>query len=202
MPSCYTLLENPSNCIMASARTVTRLLNALQLGEPDAMDELFTLVYDELRRLAHAVRRGRAGETLNTTALVHEAYLKLVGSERLDVQSRQHFMRVAARAMRQVLVTAAHNRAAQKRGGGRAPIPFDEAISAGHVMPAQLTALDEALQRLEARDARQGQVVECRFFAGYTIQETAGVLDLSVATVNREWRMARAWLAGALDREA
>jgi hypothetical protein len=94
--SCSTLLENPSNRIMASAQPVTRLLDALNRGEPEAMDELFALVYDELRRLVQAVRRGRSGETLNTTALVHEAYLKLAGSERLDVQSRRHFMRVAA----------------------------------------------------------------------------------------------------------
>ncbi len=186
---------------MTSARPVTRLLDALNRGEPEAMDELFALVYDELRRLAQAVRRGRFGETLNTTALVHEAYLKLAGSDRLDVKSWRHFMRVAARAMRQVLVTAAHERMAQKRGGGRAAITFDEAIYTGHVLPAQLTALDEALQRLEARDARQGEVVECRFFAGFTIEETADVLDLSVATVNREWRMARAWLAGALAHD-
>jgi RNA polymerase sigma factor (TIGR02999 family) len=178
------------------------LLGALNRGEPEVMDELFTLVYHELRRLARAVRRGKAGETLNTTALVHEAYLKLVGSERLDMESRQHFMRVAARAMRQVLVTAAHERMAQKRGGGQKPLAFDETIYTGHVMPEQLTALDEALQRLEARDARQGQVVECRFFAGFTIQETANVLDLSVATVNREWRMARAWLTGDMAHEA
>lgn len=183
---------------MASARPVTRLLDALNRGEPEAMDELFALVYDELRRLAHVVRSGGPGETLNTTALVHEAYLKLAGSDRLNVQSRRHFMRVAARAMRQVLVTAAHERMAQKRGGGQAALTFDDAIYTGDVMPAQVMALDEALQRLEARDARQVQVVECRFFAGFTIQETADVMNLSVATVNREWRMARAWLAGTL----
>ncbi len=184
---------------MASPQPITQLLDALNQGHPEAMDKLFVCVYDELRRLARAVRRGKNDETLNTTALVHEAYLKLVGSDQLDVQSRQHFMRVAARAMRQVLVTAAHKRMRQKRGGGEAPITLDEALYAGPVMPAQVVALDEALQRLEARDPRQVQVVECRFFAGFTIPETAEILGLSVATVNREWRMARAWLAGALS---
>jgi RNA polymerase sigma factor (TIGR02999 family) len=136
---------------------------------------------------------------MNTTALVHEAYLKLAGTKNLDVESRQHFMRVAARAMRQVLVTAAHQRMTQKRGSGEALLSFDEALYSVPVEPAQVVALDEALQRLETQDPRQVQVVECRFFAGFTIPETAEILDLSIATVNREWRMARAWLAGVLQ---
>lgn len=189
------------NRIMASERTFTQLLEALKSDEPEVLDELFALVYDELRRLARVVRRGRAGETLNTTALVHEAYLKLGGSDRLDIQSRRHFMRIAARAMRQVLVNAAHERNAQKRGGGQEALAFDEAIYTGHVNPAQVMELDDALQRLESRDARQVRVVECRFFAGYSIEETADILELSTATVNREWRMARAWLTEVLSHQ-
>lgn len=183
---------------MARAEPITELLEALNQGDAEAVDALFACVYEELRRLAHAVRHRRAGETMNTTALVHEAYLKLVGSQHLDVQSRQHFLRVAAQAMRQVLVTTAHRHMAQKRGGGQALLPFEEALYPVPVEPAQVVALDEALKRLEVRDPRQVRVVECRFFAGLTIPETAEIMDLSVATVNREWRMARAWLAGAL----
>lgn len=186
---------------MTPAQPITQLLDALSRGQPGAMDELFARVYDELRRMARAVRRRESGETLNTTALVHEAYLKLAGSDQLDVQNRRHFMRVAARAMRQVLVTAAHKKMTQKRGEGQTPLSFDEALHAGAAVPEQVVALDEALQRLEARDARQGQVVECRFFAGFSIPETAEILDLSTTTVNREWRMARAWLAGTLTKD-
>ncbi|HMB89864.1 MAG TPA: ECF-type sigma factor [Rhodothermales bacterium] len=184
---------------MATAPPITTLLAALNEGDEKAMDALFAMVYQELRRLARTVRHQRASETMNTTALVHEAYIKLVGSDQLDVQSRLHFMRVAARAMRQVLVTAAHKRITQKRGGDQAPLSFDDALYAVPVEPAQVVGLDEALQRLETHDPRQVQVVECRFFAGFTIPETAEIMDLSVATVNREWRMARAWLAGALN---
>ena len=187
---------------MATAPPITTLLAALNEGDEKAMDALFGMVYQELRRLARTVRHQRASETMNTTALVHEAYLKLIGSEHLDVQNRQHFMRVAARAMRQVLVTAAHQRMTQKRGGGQAPLSFDDGLYAVPVEPAQVVALDEALQQLEAHDPRQVQVVECRFFAGFTIPETAEIMDLSVATVNREWRMARAWLAAALNPDA
>lgn len=186
---------------MAAAPAITELLDALNRGEPDAVDALFARVYDELRRLARAVRRGSANETLNTTALVHEAYLKLLGSQQLDVQSRQHFMRVAARAMRQVLVTAAEHHLAQKRGGGQVPLVFDEALHSKPVLPADVMALDHALEQLEVRDPRQVQVVECRFFAGYSIPETAEIMNLSVATVNREWRMARAWLASVLHTD-
>lgn len=187
---------------MALHPPLTRLLDDLNRGNPEALDAVFACVYEELHRLAHVVRRGRGQETLNTTALVHEAYVKLAGTEALSLQSRHHFMRVAARAMRQVLVTAAHRQAARKRGGGQPQLTFDEAIHPGPIDPVRVVALDEALQRLEARDPRQGQVVEYRFFGGFTIQETAALLDLSVATVNREWRMARAWLADALTHDA
>lgn len=182
----------------SSDQPLTTLLDGVRAGRPEAFDRVFAQVYDELRRLAHAVRGGRAGATLDTTALVHEAYLKLAGSDALAAENRLHFMRIAARAMRQVLINAAERRAAAKRGGGQVDVTFEEQVRPGAVDAAGLLALDEALTRLEALDPRQAQVVECRYFAGLTIRETAGALGVSVPTVNREWRMARAWLAREL----
>lgn len=180
-----------------SAQPLTTLLDAVRAGRPDAFERVFAQVYDELRRLAHVVRGGR-GATLNTTALVHEAYVKLAGADALAAENRLHFMRIAARAMRQVLVNAAERRTAAKRGGDQADITLDEAVKAGAVDAAGLLAVHEAVTRLETMDPRQAQVVECRYFAGLTIQETAGALGVSVPTVNREWRLARAWLAREL----
>ena len=178
--------------------SVTRLLHAASRGEPDALDEVFPLVYGELQRLARKVRSGRAGDTLNTTALVHEAYLKLVRTDDVAWNGRQHFFRVAARAMRQVLVRDATRRRTAKRGGGQVAVSLDEALHGGTMADDDVLALDEALGRLEALDARQAAVVEIRFFTGLTLEETAQALDVSVPTVSRDWRMARAWLARAL----
>ncbi len=165
-----------------------------------AVDQLFAQVYDELRRLARQVRGGRGGDTLNTTALVHEAWLKLAGSSSLTVQGRAHFFAVAARAMRQILVDAARRRMAQKRGGDTPPsITFDEANHAEPVRASELIALDEALPRLETIDPRRARVVEHRIFAGLTSRETAELLDVSEPTVQRDWRAARAWLAVELE---
>ncbi|MEM7352394.1 MAG: ECF-type sigma factor [Acidobacteriota bacterium] len=183
------------------AQPLTTLLDAARAGQSEAFDRVFAQVYDELRRLAHVVRAGR-GATLDTTALVHEAYLKLAGAEALAAQNRLHFMRIAARAMRQVLVNAAERRTAAKRGGGQDDVTFDERDSAAPADAADLLALHQALTRLEVMDPRQAQIVECRYFAGLTIPETAGALAVSVPTVNREWRLARAWLARTLGDRA
>ena len=146
--------------------------------------------------LAHRVRGGRAGHTLNTTALVHEAWIKLVPAVDVEWHSRAHFFGVAARAMRQILVDAARKQVAQKRGGkGAWMVTFDETAHASPVQPHQLLALDGALDRLAAVDPRRAHVVEHRFFAGLTTRETAEVLGVSTGTVERDWRAARAWLS-------
>jgi RNA polymerase sigma factor (TIGR02999 family) len=169
------------------------------LDDP-ALDQLFGRVYDELRRLAHVVRGGRAGDTLNTTALVHEAYLKLASSRTLEVKSRPHFFALAARAMRQILVDAARRQLAQKRGGDAPPtVTLDESIFQDPLRPSQLVALDDALARLDAIDPRRARVVEHRIFAGLTADETAALLGVSRPTVERDWRAARAWLAVELE---
>ncbi|MDX1548009.1 MAG: ECF-type sigma factor [Rhodothermales bacterium] len=182
-----------------SPDTVPRLIAAARAGDAEALDALFTAVYGELRRLAHVVRQGRGSPTLNTTALVHEAYARLVPSEPLDVESRAHFFRLAARAMRFVLTDYARRRAAEKRGGGALVVSFDERVHKPRVQAEEVLALDDALTRLEALDARQAQVVECRFFAGLTVEETAAALGVGAATVKRDWRAARAWLTHALQ---
>lgn len=169
------------------------------LDDP-ALDQLFGRVYDELRRLAHAVRGGRAGDTLNTTALVHEAYLKLAASPALRLKSREHFFALAARAMRQIVVDAARRQVALKRGGEQlVTVALSEAIHQEPLRSEQLLALDEALVRLEAQDARRAKVVEHRIFAGLTADETAALLGVSRPTVERDWRAARAWLAAELE---
>lgn len=166
----------------------------------EPLDRVFARVYGRLRRLAHVVRGGRGGATLNTTALVHEAYIRLAGPGAPAAESRLHFLRLAARAMRQVLVGAVERRMTAKRGGGKGAVTLEEpmAEATATVDPADLLALHGALTRLEAMDRRQARVVEYRFFAGLTIPETAEALGVSVPTVNREWRLARAWLAREL----
>ena len=171
------------------------MLHAAAGGDKQALDALFPHVYEELRRLAHGVRGGRAGETLCTTALVHEAYLKLVPSAGTAWEGRSHFFGVAARAMRQLLVDAARRASRAKRGGDDAwAVTREEAAHAAPVRAEELLALDEALDRLATMDARQARVVEHRFFAGLTAPETAALLGVSVPTVDRDWRAARAWL--------
>lgn len=181
-------------------RTVTQLLEAAAAGERTALDRVFERVYPELRRLARLVRAGRAGETLGTTALAHEAYLKLTGGA-TAWQGRAHFLAVAARAMRQIVVDAARRRLARKRGGFGLATSLDDTAMAGPARAADVVALDEALTRLAAIAPRRAQVVEHRFFGGLTMEEIALVLQVSVATVERDWRAARAWLASELGAD-
>ena len=184
---------------------VTRLLDALRRGEADS-DALFQRLYDELRTLArHHRARWRGNETMNTTALVHEAYFKLLGSVE-GFENRSHVLGVASRAMRQVLVTYAEARRALKRGGGIPDLSLDDAFTDGALLSEEqaetVTALDEALTRLAKADERAARIVECRFFGGMSVEETAEALGLSVATVGRSWRAARAWLYGELKPSA
>jgi RNA polymerase sigma factor (TIGR02999 family) len=174
------------------------LIRAAREGDRDAVDRLFSLAYDELRHLARLVRRRGAGQTLNTTALVHEAYLKLQPERGLSLVDRAHFTYVVARAMRQVVVDAARRRLAAKRGGDDAVVTLDESISATPVRAEQLIRLEETLRELEQADPRRAKIVECRFFGGLTVEETAHALGISAPTVKRDWRVARAWLAQSL----
>lgn len=189
--------------------TVTRLLRQASAGDRDALDELFPLVYEELRALARAQRRRRAGaETLNTTALVHEAYLKLVQQEDPEWRDRAHFRAVAATAMRHILIDYARRARTARRGGTRARLSLDEIerslTSSGEQVltdePELLIVLDEALGRLGSHSERQVRIVECRFFAGMTVPDTAEALGVSSATVKRGWSMARAWLFREMER--
>jgi len=183
----------------ADRSDVTRLLHRARDGDDGAFDRLFEVVYEELRGMARAVRRSGASETINTTALVHEAYVKLIPSKSLSWNDRSHFFGVAARAMRQVLVRAAEKRSAKKRGAGKAAVSFVEELHGGVVDPEKVLDLDAALRALEETNPRQARVVECRFFAGLSVEETAQALGVSEPTVKRDWRFARAWLAETLS---
>ena len=174
---------------------VTLLLAAHAQGDPRALDALLPLVYDELRRVARNRLRGERPEhTLQPTALVHEAFLELVRLDRLELKNREHFFALAARAMRRVLIDHAVARAADKRGGGAAPVPLDDVEVASPEPSAELLALAEALGRLEALEPRHARVVECRLLAGLSLDETAEALGTSPAPVRRDWALARAWL--------
>lgn len=189
---------------MASPDDITTLLEAVREGDRDAIDRLFPALYDELRGLAHAQRREWHGDyTINTTALVHEAYLKLVRQERVGWNERSHFFALAAKAMRHILMDYARRRQAAKRGGGARPVGLEDAAEAVNpVSPesaTELLALEDALADLESVNERQARVVECRFFAGLPVAETAVALGISEATVKRDWRTARAILRDALE---
>jgi len=173
---------------------VTQLLMALGAGEP-AVQDVLPLVYGELRRLAgHYLRRERKDHTLQPTALVHEAYMRLAAQDRVQWRNRSHFMGVAAQLMRRVLVDHARADQAVKRGGLNTMVPIDEVNPGGDAPSVDLFALDEALTKLATFDARQAKVIELRYFGGLTVEEVAEVMDLSPATVKREWQMARAWI--------
>jgi RNA polymerase sigma factor (TIGR02999 family) len=174
---------------------VTRLLSAYGGGDREAFGKLVPLVYEDLRRIARRhLGRGRRGETLDTTSLVHEAYLKLVDQKQASYENRGHFFAVSAIAMRQVIIAHARRHAASKRGGGQRAVTLDEERIAVDEQAEQLLELDDALNRLAARDERLGRVVECRFFAGLSEEETAEAMGVSLRTAQRDWMRARAWL--------
>jgi RNA polymerase sigma factor (TIGR02999 family) len=180
---------------MAASHEITERLRLAQQGDRAALDEVFTLVYDELHRLAQAQRRRWSGDsTLDTTALVHEAYLKLVGQPDAGWNDRGHFLAVASRAMRHLLVNYAERRRAAKRGGGATPVSLDDFNPVSEEVADEVIALHEALERLAAVNDRQVRVVEARFYVGLSIDETAQALGISPATVKRDWQLAGAWL--------
>ncbi|MEO6444063.1 MAG: ECF-type sigma factor [Gemmatimonadaceae bacterium] len=170
------------------------------LADRRALDALFSETYEELRRLAASVRQGDPSATLSPTALVNEAWLKLADSPHVAQTSRLHFKRIAARAMRQVLIEAARRRLADKRGGGAAFVTFEDSMGETATAADELLALDEALAALALISPRQATMVEARFFGGLDLQETAELLEISEATIVRDWRAARAWLATELRR--
>ena len=179
---------------------VTDLLQAHAAGDPAALDRVFPQVYDELRRIARGrLTRERAGHTLGATELVHEAFFRLVRLDRIDWRGRAHFLAIASRAMRQVLLDHAERRDADKRGGGALAVTLERVPIAQEAESDELVALCEALARLEALEPRQARVVECRFFAGLNLDETAAALGVSAATVSRDWTIARAWLHAQLS---
>ncbi len=178
---------------------ITQLLIDLRHDRRAAIDRLFPLVYEELRRGAHReLGRQRSGETLRTTALVHEAYLKLVDQARADWRDRTHFLATAARAMRHILIDYARGQQALKRGGDRVQVTLNDELTGSEERADTLIALDEALTELAELNPRLGQIVEFRFFGGLKEAEIASVLDISERTVQREWRKAKAWLTRAL----
>lgn len=178
-----------------SPEPLAALLDRARRGQPAAVDEFVPVLYAELRRVAaRALRRERPGQTLQPTALVHEAYLRLLKDDTLTFENRSHFLAIAARSMRQILVERARARGARKRGGGRRQVTLDEGVAAGRPRAVELLALDEALERLHVIDPAQAQIVELRFFGGLTNEEAAAALGVSPATVKRGWAVARAWL--------
>lgn len=182
---------------------VTRLLLAWRGGDRAALERLVPLVYAELRRQAHRqMRRERPGHTLQTTALVNETYLRLVDSKRVRWQNRAHFFAVCAQLMRRILIDHARARRSLKRGGDAVHVALDDTPVGSSPPHADLLALDEALTRLAAMDMRKSRVVELRYFAGLSVEETAEALDLSPDTVMRDWKMAKLWLLRELKREA
>ena len=180
---------------MSSTHEVTELLTAWSGGDKAALDKLMPLIHQELRRIAHRyMSRERPGHTMQTTALVNEAYLKLVNREGVHWQNRAHFFAIASQLMRYILVDHARSHAYAKRGGGTQTISLDEAMVVSQERAAEVVALDDVLKQLAEIDPQQSRIVELRFFGGLTIEETAVVLSLSPATIKREWTSAKAWL--------
>lgn len=203
---CY----NPPHCnykrggktTTASPREVTQLLVAWSHGDKSALEQLIPLVHAELNRLAHRFMHGeRPGHTLQTGALVNEAYLRLIDSSQVHWQNRTHFFAVSAQLMRRILVDFARSRHNLKRGGQARQVSFDEALLVEQESDPDLIAVDEALNALAAIDPRQARAVELRFFGGLSVEETAEVLQVSPETVHRDWRVAKAWLLRELDRK-
>ncbi len=185
----------------AESHQVTRILEALSSGEENAEDELLDLVYGELHRLAQGRMAGEAPQTLQPTALVHEAYLRLFGGVTPRFQNRAHFFTAAAEAMRRILIDRARERGRLKRGGDRLRVTLDEGAARYDARPEELLDIDRALEGLEARDAGMAKIVKLRYFAGLTLEETAEALGSSRSTVARSWRAARAWLQRELTRD-
>lgn len=186
----------------SAANDATRLLGELRNGSEDAVAKLVPLLYRELRRMAAAYLSGeRRNHTLQPTALVHEAYLRLVHQENVQWQNRQHFFGVAAQVMRRILVDHARGHQAVKRGGAVPKVSLEKAIVISKERNAELLALDEALTRLATVDHQQARIIELRFFGGLTVEETAQALGISPATVKRDWNMAKAWLNREVRKE-
>jgi RNA polymerase sigma factor (TIGR02999 family) len=202
-PVATAAVRLPAEVAMLSAPSeVTRLLKRWSVGDHRARDQLIPLVYDQLRQLAHQRLRRAPGErTLNTTALVHETYLRLVDAPRVELPDRAHFLALASQIMRNLLVDRARARSAAKRGGGTTPLELDERLWVSDDDLDTVTELDEALKRLETLSPRQSQLVEHRYFGGLSLEESAAALGVSPATAKRELRSARAWLALELRGE-
>ena len=185
----------------AAPHEITKLLKDWSGGDSTALDRVIPLVYDELHRLAHQhMRRERAGHLLQTSALINEAYLRLMEQPELNLENRTHFFGIAARLMRQILVDEARKRNSAKRGGDAIQVSLTEATNVVQEQAANVVALDDALKILEGIDGRQSEIVELRFFGGLSIEETAKVLSVSPGTVMRDWTFARAWLRNEMSR--
>ena len=185
-----------------SSQNVTELLIGWGKGDKEALDALLPLVYEELRKQAAGyLRRERVGHTLQTTALIHEAYLKLVDQKNVHWQNRAHFFGIAAQLMRRILVDHARTKKRAKRGGSDIRVSFNDANLMGQAKDLDIVALDEALNHLAEIDEQQSRIVELRFFSGLTVEETAEVLAISPATVKRDWSMAKAWLHREISGE-
>lgn len=186
---------------MDSRKDVTTLLTEWREGNQQALNELTPLVYQELRQLAaRQLRHERPGHTLQSTALVHEAYLKLIDQRRVQFKDREHFFAVASQVIRRILVSYARSRNSDKRGGGKTMLAFDESIAFADRKNLDLIELDDALESLSEIDPQQGRIIELRFFGGLTIEATAQVLEISTSTATRDWNVARAWLHRELTR--
>lgn len=191
--------QNELKRTMQQSIEITQMLGRLEYADEDLFESLLPLVYEPLKRLAHKqLRSERPDHTINATALVHEAYLKLVDQRSVTWQNRAHFFAVAARAMRRILIDYARGRGAQKRGGGQIVVTFNDEQVAREAKSDELLALDEALLRLDVINNRQSRVVELKFFGGLGHKEIAEVLNVSIQTVQRDWRFARAWLTREL----
>ncbi len=186
---------------MPDDANVTQVLAELSAGDQSALDRLLPMVYDQLRGIARReLGKERSDHTLTPTALAHEAYLKLVHLDKVDWQGRAHFFAVCAQAMRRILISYARMKKADKRGAGAEHVPIENAVLAAQTRPGELLALDDALRKLERMSERQARIVECRFFAGMSVEQTAEALGISPATVKRDWTAARTWLNRELQR--
>lgn len=189
------MFTGPDKPEQAQPSNLTLLLNRMQKGDPEAGEQAASLVYEELHRIAsRLMRRERAGHILQTTALIHEVYLRLAGAQSLEIRNRAHFFAVASRQMRRILVDHARSAGAERHGGGAERIELDRVHFGGGEPSVNLLLLDESLQELERLDLRPAKVVELRYFGGYTDKEAAEALGVSLATVRRDWEFARSWL--------